>query len=179
MNQNQSFQVLELTNGVIRRHGSLSTLFTDDTNTDVGCLDHSDIVSTVADGQSHHLRRNLIFRDWDSSAKISANVNPSTMIAVLEVGNEWSFCATIKSSASPFKLNLDKYSVKVPSMFSLPCFKTSNSISFPNKLQEKPMLIAVSILSPVRIQSLIPALPNFSMDSGTPTCKRSSMAVPP
>ncbi|ANB12539.1 hypothetical protein AWJ20_795 [Sugiyamaella lignohabitans] len=56
---------------------------------------------------------------------------------------------------------------------------TSNSIELSRRLHEKPMLIAVSTLSPVRTQSLIPASLRRAMDSGTPSCNLSSMAVPP
>eukprot|EP00835_Amoeboradix_gromovi_P001252 NODE_53_length_26956_cov_0.387348.p18 type:complete len:101 gc:universal NODE_53_length_26956_cov_0.387348:12581-12883(+) len=47
------------------------------------------------------------------------------------------------------------------------------------KLQLVPMLIAVSTLSPVKTQSLMPALAILSMHSGTPNCSLSSMAVAP
>mmetsp|Transcript_134266 Transcript_134266/g.374239 ORF Transcript_134266/g.374239 Transcript_134266/m.374239 type:complete len:243 (-) Transcript_134266:303-1031(-) len=43
----------------------------------------------------------------------------------------------------------------------------------------KPMLRAVSSLSPVSTQSLIPASRNFTMVSGTSSCSLSSMAVAP
>lgn len=41
------------------------------------------------------------------------------------------------------------------------------------------MLMAVSTLSPVRTQVLIPARARLWMVSGTPTCSLSSMAVAP
>lgn len=41
------------------------------------------------------------------------------------------------------------------------------------------MLIAVSCLSPVSIQILMPAFWRASIDSGTPSCRRSSMPVAP
>mmetsp|Transcript_29973 Transcript_29973/g.87282 ORF Transcript_29973/g.87282 Transcript_29973/m.87282 type:complete len:204 (-) Transcript_29973:1332-1943(-) len=53
------------------------------------------------------------------------------------------------------------------------------SMSLVRSLQEKPMLMAVAILSPVRTQSLIPALFRFAIVSGTPSWRRSSMAVAP
>mmetsp|Transcript_20503 Transcript_20503/g.56885 ORF Transcript_20503/g.56885 Transcript_20503/m.56885 type:complete len:361 (+) Transcript_20503:2615-3697(+) len=46
-------------------------------------------------------------------------------------------------------------------------------------LVEYPISMAVSRLSPVNTQSLIPALPSVAMVSGTPTCSLSSMAVAP
>ena len=47
------------------------------------------------------------------------------------------------------------------------------------RLQEKPMFIAVSILSPVRIQTLIPAFKKSRIHSGTLSCSLSSIAVAP
>ncbi|KAH3682403.1 hypothetical protein WICPIJ_006628 [Wickerhamomyces pijperi] len=55
------------------------------------------------------------------------------------------------------------------SMSSPEVFKTNSSMSLPNKLQENPMLMAVSTLSPVKTQSLIPALLKRAIESGTPS----------
>lgn len=44
---------------------------------------------------------------------------------------------------------------------------------------DEPISMAVCTLSPVRIQSLIPALCRISMASGTPSCSLSSSAVAP
>lgn len=46
-----------------------------------------------------------------------------------------------------------------------------------NKRQLIPMLIAVSCLSPVKTQILIPASCNVWIVSGTPSCNLSSIAV--
>ncbi|KAH3678350.1 hypothetical protein WICMUC_001583 [Wickerhamomyces mucosus] len=48
-------------------------------------------------------------------------------------------------------------------------FKTSSSISLPNRLQENPMLIAVSTLSPVKTHNFMPALLKSAIESGTPS----------
>mmetsp|Transcript_14256 Transcript_14256/g.45556 ORF Transcript_14256/g.45556 Transcript_14256/m.45556 type:complete len:395 (-) Transcript_14256:2081-3265(-) len=52
-------------------------------------------------------------------------------------------------------------------------------MSCTNSLHENPMLIAVSILSPVSTQTLIPALRRSRIVSGVPSCSLSSMAVAP
>ena len=46
-------------------------------------------------------------------------------------------------------------------------------------LEERPMFIAVSVLSPVSIQTWMPAFRTNSIVSGTPFCKVSSIAVAP
>ncbi|KAH3660874.1 hypothetical protein OGATHE_005206 [Ogataea polymorpha] len=57
---------------------------------------------------------------------------------------------------SPAK-DLTSSSVNNDSMSSPDVLMTSKSIPFSSILQEKPMLMAVSTLSPVKTQSLIPA----------------------
>lgn len=52
MDREESLQVLELLETEIRGPGSLGTLHSLDTHTDVGSLDHGDIVGTITDGQS-------------------------------------------------------------------------------------------------------------------------------
>jgi hypothetical protein len=55
MNQKELRQEPELPEGVIRRHGSLRTLKTEKTTSNVGFLDHRNVVGTVPDGQRHSL----------------------------------------------------------------------------------------------------------------------------
>ena len=45
--------------------------------------------------------------------------------------------------------------------------------------EEKPMLMAVSCLSPVNTHTFMPASFKLSMASGTPSCRRSSIPVAP
>mmetsp|Transcript_41388 Transcript_41388/g.129603 ORF Transcript_41388/g.129603 Transcript_41388/m.129603 type:complete len:292 (-) Transcript_41388:2393-3268(-) len=53
------------------------------------------------------------------------------------------------------------------------------SISFFTSWQARPMLMAVSSLSPVKTQILMPAFMSVATVSGTSSCRRSSMAVAP
>mmetsp|Transcript_431 Transcript_431/g.1598 ORF Transcript_431/g.1598 Transcript_431/m.1598 type:complete len:212 (+) Transcript_431:1466-2101(+) len=62
---------------------------------------------------------------------------------------------------------------------SLSCFSLMMDMSELSRRAEKPMLIAVSILSPVSTQSFTPASARSAMQEGTPSCSLSSMAVAP
>ena len=53
MHKQQPLQEAELRDGVVGRVHRLSTFFTRDTDTDVGGLNHGDVVGTVADGETH------------------------------------------------------------------------------------------------------------------------------
>ena len=58
-------------------------------------------------------------------------------------------------------------------------FKVNNFCSFDNKLQLYPIFSAVSNLSPVKTQILIPDALNSLIVSGTLSCNLSSTTVPP
>ena len=62
MNKHQSSEEAKLTNGIVRRHDSLSTFFTSNTNTDVSFLDHGNVISSITDGKSHDLKTVLDHR---------------------------------------------------------------------------------------------------------------------
>ena len=49
--EEQWLEVFELSDGEVSTSGGLLTFFTEDTNTDVSLKDHTDIISTVTNGQ--------------------------------------------------------------------------------------------------------------------------------
>lgn len=55
MNQKELRQEPELPKGIIRRHGGLRTLKTEKSTSNIGLLDHCNVVGTVPDGQRHSL----------------------------------------------------------------------------------------------------------------------------
>ncbi|EWM28709.1 hypothetical protein Naga_100002g83 [Nannochloropsis gaditana] len=61
----------------------------------------------------------------------------------------------------------------------VPDVSCSKSCPSRRTLHEYPMLMAVSILSPVRTQNLTPPVARSAMVSGTPSCSLSSIAVRP
>lgn len=63
MHQYQSCQEAELSNGIIGTHDGLATFFTSDTHTDVGLLDHSNIIGTITDGKGHDFKTVLDHAD--------------------------------------------------------------------------------------------------------------------
>ena len=49
VDQNESFEILELRNGKVRGHDSLSTFHSGNTNPDMSSLNHANVICTVAD----------------------------------------------------------------------------------------------------------------------------------
>ena len=129
----------------------------------------------------HCLQRSRNF--WRvCSSSTSFNASPSMTIAWVGPGGRWSLRAALNSSSEPVMLKVARClssSASAASMASLCGLNTIKSISLLSRLQEKPMLMAVSTLSPVSTHSLIPASASKAIVSGTPSCKRSSIAVPP
>mmetsp|Transcript_16212 Transcript_16212/g.33275 ORF Transcript_16212/g.33275 Transcript_16212/m.33275 type:complete len:209 (-) Transcript_16212:2063-2689(-) len=110
-----------------------------------------------------------------SSLRARVRVAPSMTIACLP--SSFSFGGSLPPTPTSFI------------MISIMCCFNSTTVKAPERmcmfmscmssLQEKPMLIAVSCLSPVRTQSFMPASAKVSIASGTPSCSLSSMAVAP
>ena len=59
------------------------------------------------------------------------------------------------------------------------CFNSISLMSGVNRLHDRPMLMAVSILSPVSTHTFMPAFKSVAIHSGTPAWRRSSMALAP
>lgn len=59
MHENQPTQKSELTNGVVRRHDRLTSLFSCNTHANVGLLDHGNIIGTVANSKGKTIQSSL------------------------------------------------------------------------------------------------------------------------
>jgi hypothetical protein len=59
VNKHKSLKKTELTDCIVGRHDGLPAFFTSNTNTNVGFLDHGNIVGTITNGQRHDIKADL------------------------------------------------------------------------------------------------------------------------